>query len=162
MGMPLKADRVLPGELFTTMQACGWVMLQQVPKVFQPMDPRRLQAPSGPPVFEQGEAVDYWSQRHGQWIEATVIKRHCDAQGKASGYDLDVKLCAEVGKIRKKLVDTSMCLPKDGNSLCDIVSTALREGWLTVDQLAGAVKSSGVLGWADAQKTWGSALECRV
>lgn len=102
--MPLKADRVLPGELFSTMQACGWVMLQQVPKVFQPMPMSLRQACNlrDAPVFEAGELVDYWSQRHGQWIGATVLKHHTDGQGNTLSYDLDVKLCAEVCKIRKR------------------------------------------------------------
>lgn len=31
--MPLKADRVLPGELINTMQACGWVRMVRIPKI---------------------------------------------------------------------------------------------------------------------------------
>merc|ERR1719313_3283716 len=87
--MPLKSDRVLPGELFATLQACGWVMLAQVPKVLQPAVMRPVKNAQ---TFELGEVVDYWSQRHGQWIEATVLKRHTDPRGDAIGYDLDVKL----------------------------------------------------------------------
>merc|ERR1712194_200589 len=158
--MPLKADRVLPGELFTTMQACGWVMLSQVPKVFQPMNvERKSHSPSSAQVFEHGELVDYWSQRHGQWIEATVLKRHSDAQGDTIGYDLDVKLCAEVGKIRKKIVEPNSSTPKDAADLCDLVANALSEGWLSVEELTGAVKASGALGSAAAQNAWGAALD---
>merc|ERR1712196_751633 len=114
-------------------------MLPQVPKVFQPM----RSVPKNAPVFEAGELVDYWSQRHGQWIEATVVKRHCDTQGNAIGYDLDVKLCAEVGKIRKKIADPNV--KKDPVGLCSLVTAALSEGWLSAEQLTGAVQTSGVL-----------------
>lgn len=31
--MPLKADRVLPGELLSTMRKCGWVNIRRVPKI---------------------------------------------------------------------------------------------------------------------------------
>jgi len=31
--MPLKADRVLPGELLSTMRKCGWVNIRRVPKM---------------------------------------------------------------------------------------------------------------------------------
>jgi len=33
--MPLKADRGLPGELLSSMQSCGWVQVQSVPRIFQ-------------------------------------------------------------------------------------------------------------------------------
>lgn len=31
--MPLKADRVLPGELIDTMRSCGWCNIKRVPKI---------------------------------------------------------------------------------------------------------------------------------
>jgi len=35
--MPLKADRVLPGDLLTTLKSVGWVCMAQIPRIFQPM-----------------------------------------------------------------------------------------------------------------------------
>jgi len=35
--MPLKADRVLPGDLLTCMKECGWVCMSQMPRIFRPM-----------------------------------------------------------------------------------------------------------------------------
>jgi hypothetical protein len=35
--MPLKADRVLPGDLLNTLKSVGWVCLTQIPRIFQPM-----------------------------------------------------------------------------------------------------------------------------
>jgi len=34
--MPLKADRVLPGDLMATLSSCGWVSMVQIPRIFQP------------------------------------------------------------------------------------------------------------------------------
>jgi len=36
--MPLKADRVLPGELLGTMQKCGWVKVKRAPKFFRSLE----------------------------------------------------------------------------------------------------------------------------
>jgi len=35
--MPLKADRVLPGDLLSTLRSVGWVFMSQMPRIFQPM-----------------------------------------------------------------------------------------------------------------------------
>merc|ERR1712046_20906 len=94
-------------------------------------------------VFEAGEVVDYWSQRHNSWIEAQVLKRHCDDQGKSLSYDLDVKLCAEVSKIRKKVVDPTFPRRKEAAGLCSLITEGLSEGWLSLEDVIGAVQASG-------------------
>merc|ERR1712048_1204566 len=37
--MPLKADRVLPGELLSTMKEKGWIQIERVPRIFLPCPP---------------------------------------------------------------------------------------------------------------------------
>merc|ERR1719162_2204282 len=36
--MPLKADRVLPGDLLGTLTETGWVAMVQIPRIFQPVN----------------------------------------------------------------------------------------------------------------------------
>merc|ERR1711957_1110804 len=130
------------------MKECGWVMLPQVPKVLQPLP--NLPAPWKPPTdaqesssvsqgsFAIGECVDYWSQRHAQWIMGKVLKRHVDPDGNIIGYDLDVKQGAETSKIRKRPADTTN-MRGGSDDLCATVTRALSEGWLTVADLQVAV-----------------------
>lgn len=35
--MPLKADRVRPGDLMNTLRSAGWVSMSQIPRIFRPM-----------------------------------------------------------------------------------------------------------------------------
>merc|ERR1712146_658240 len=54
--MPLKADRVLPGELVDTMQKCGWMLVTHVPKKFTsaPQLQRRPSVEVMPPQIVSG------------------------------------------------------------------------------------------------------------
>lgn len=112
--MPLKADRVLPGQLLNTMQDVGFVALSRMPKVFQPqVVPTALPrppAPQSPPSsddgkadghFKSGERVVYWSDSMGQWIDGIVLGPHFDSNGIVIAYDLDVRPFADVAKIRQ-------------------------------------------------------------
>merc|ERR1712146_251470 len=81
--------------------------------------------------FKAGELVEYWSQRHGQWIEATVMKPNYDDYGNLSSYDLDVKSVADARKIRKKSIETGPPRTKDPDApgLRARITAGLNEGW---------------------------------
>jgi len=154
--MPVKGDRILPGELFRTLEDIGWVVLPLVPKVFQPLAVKNVDLPKGEvPFYQVGERVEYWSERHNKWITAVVRKQHIDAHGKVLGYDLDVKLCAEVNKIRapenldgspirRDDIDQGLGLGKNPQELCAAVTQALNEGWLSTTDVVDAIKASNV------------------
>eukprot|EP00928_Gymnodinium_smaydae_P070670 TRINITY_DN54460_c0_g1_i1.p1 TRINITY_DN54460_c0_g1~~TRINITY_DN54460_c0_g1_i1.p1 ORF type:complete len:829 (-),score=166.50 TRINITY_DN54460_c0_g1_i1:183-2669(-) len=50
--------------------------------------------------FAVGETVSYWSETHGQWMEAKV-EAYCHDRDGAIVYDLDVKKGAQPSKMRK-------------------------------------------------------------
>jgi len=128
--MPLKADRVLPGQLMKTMAASGFVPLARMPQIFQsvampcmqpvpvqmpqfatqpvqlPM-PQAVLSPVVPPQpsferpFTFGERVLYWSESMGRWIDAAIQGQHLDNNGVPVAYDLDVKPMADAAKIKR-------------------------------------------------------------
>lgn len=112
--MPLRADRVLPGQLLKTMREHGFVALSLMPKVFESVVVSREHQP-GPvlcspqpgqqqlpePPFTMREHVLYWSESMSQWIDAVVLSIHLDSQGAVVAVDLDVRSMADVAKIRR-------------------------------------------------------------
>lgn len=143
--MPLKADRILPGQLLKTMRDHGFVLLSRVPKVFKsvvvpmpvpavppvplpqaqhvaPMKAQHAAAPvngehdhSPQKPLNVGERVVYWSESVSKWIDAVVMAQHVDPQGMVVCYDLDVKPMADGAKIRRKTPSPG-ATPRDGVS----------------------------------------------
>jgi len=52
--------------------------------------------------FTVGEKVTYWSDTHGQWMDAVVLRQNLGPDGITTTYDLDVKRGAQAAKIRHK------------------------------------------------------------
>eukprot|EP00747_Dinoflagellata_sp_TGD_P213253 gnl/TRDRNA2_/TRDRNA2_86237_c0_seq1.p1 gnl/TRDRNA2_/TRDRNA2_86237_c0~~gnl/TRDRNA2_/TRDRNA2_86237_c0_seq1.p1 ORF type:complete len:743 (-),score=104.90 gnl/TRDRNA2_/TRDRNA2_86237_c0_seq1:379-2607(-) len=72
--------------------------------------------PNADYVFASGEKVGYWSETHGQWMDAVVIRIKSEGHnGTPPTYDLDVKRGASAAKMqRRKMHIQPQAVPDPG------------------------------------------------
>mmetsp|Transcript_7874 Transcript_7874/g.18395 ORF Transcript_7874/g.18395 Transcript_7874/m.18395 type:complete len:934 (-) Transcript_7874:162-2963(-) len=66
-------------------------------------------------AFEVNDKVSYWSDTHGQYMSATVVKKNLDSKGNTVSYDLDVKRNALASKMKKASLQGPSVKPEDAS-----------------------------------------------
>jgi len=155
--MPLKADRALPGDLLSTMADVGWVLLTQIPQVFQPVVHHAINLDQPPerqtsPPSQAAALTMPIPPSAGDSVPAPPVFDSVSpglgppqvAAGSAAPWDLIANpfgvIPAETSPGELGRTNDCSFTHQDSKAVCDMVTAALRDGRLSMDALLAAVR----------------------